>query len=128
VYDISAGLELNQWGLVGTWTIRDERAVLDRAPGKIVFRFHAPDLHLVLGPAPYNKTVRFRVTIDGAAPGPAHGADVNAQGEGTIAKRRLYQLVRQQGPVADRTFQIDLRPARYFHSRENILYFAYVVI
>jgi thiol-disulfide isomerase/thioredoxin len=106
-YEISTALELNQWDLVGAWTVAAERAVLDRAPGRIVFRFHARDLHLVMGPGPNNMPVRFRVTIDGAPPGPAHGTDINAQGEGTVTEQRLYQLVRQAGPVIDRTFQIE---------------------
>jgi cytochrome c biogenesis protein CcdA/thiol-disulfide isomerase/thioredoxin len=110
-YAVPAAVELDQWGLVGTWTVGAERAVLDRAPGKIVFRFHARDLHLVLGPPPDGKAVRFRVTIDGAPPGPAHGADTNAQGEGTVTEQRLYQLVRQAGPVSDRTFQIEFLDA-----------------
>jgi cytochrome c biogenesis protein CcdA/thiol-disulfide isomerase/thioredoxin len=107
IYGTPTKLDLNQWGLVGRWTVGEEQAVLDQAPGKIIFRFHARDLHLVLGPAPENKAVRFRVTIDGAAPGGAHGVDTNAQGEGTIIGQRLYQLVRQTGPIVDRTFQIE---------------------
>jgi len=95
----------NQWGLTGIWTVGDEKAVLDKAPGKIIFRFHARDLHLVLGPG--EKPVRFRVTVDGAAPGAAHGADTDAGGNGTVTEQRLYQLVRQQGPVADHTFAIE---------------------
>ena len=95
----------NQWGLTGIWTVGDEKAVLDKAPGKINFRFHARDLHLVLGPG--EKPVRFRVTVDGAAPGAAHGADTDAGGNGTVTEQRLYQLVRQQGPVADHTFAIE---------------------
>ncbi|MEI9996951.1 MAG: cytochrome c biogenesis protein DipZ [Rhizomicrobium sp.] len=106
-YAVPATLRLNQWGLAGTWTIAGEHAALDRAPGKIVFRFHARDLHLVLGPGPDGKPVRFRVTVDGAPPGAAHGADTDDKGFGTIAGQRLYQLVRQNGPVTDRTFAIE---------------------
>jgi cytochrome c biogenesis protein CcdA/thiol-disulfide isomerase/thioredoxin len=95
----------NQWGLTGTWTIGDEKAVLDKAPGKIVFRFHARDLHLVLGSD--DKPVRFRVTLDGAAPDAAHGADIDAQGNGTVGQQRLYQLIRQNGTIADHTFEIE---------------------
>ena len=97
----------NQWGLTGTWTIGQEKAVLDRAGGKIVFQFHARDLHLVLGPSSADKPIRFRVTLDGAAPGASHGADTNAQGEGTVTGQRLYQLIRQGGAVADHTFAIE---------------------
>src|SRR5262249_3609878 len=85
----------NQWGLAGTWTIGDERAVLEKAPGRIVFRFHARDLHLVLGTT--GKPVRYRVTLDGAAPGAAHGTDTDADGNGTVDGQRLYQLIRQGG-------------------------------
>jgi hypothetical protein len=106
-YGITGAVELNQWGLIGTWTVSGERAVLKRAPGKIIFRFHARDLHHVLGPAPDGKAIRFRVTINGVQSGPAHGADTNAQGEGTVTTQRLYQLVRENGSIADRTFEIE---------------------
>ena len=98
----------NQWGLTGTWTIGEESAVLDKAPGGILFRFHARDLHLVLGSA--GKPVRFRVTLDDAAPGAAHGADTDAAGNGSVNGQRLYQLIRQNvnqsGAIADHTFAI----------------------
>ena len=81
-------------------------ALLNAKDGGIVYRFHARDLHLVLGPAPGGGPVHFRVTIDGAAPGNSHGADVNADGEGAVTEQRLYQLVRQTGPIVDRTFEI----------------------
>ena len=98
---------LNQWGLTGNWTIAPEVGVLNTAPGKIIFRFHARDLHLVLGPANGKIPVRFRVTIDGAAPGDAHGVDTDAQGNGVVTSERLYQLVRQRGAISDRTFEIE---------------------
>ena len=94
----------NQWGLSGSWTIGEEKAVLDQAPGKIVFRFHARDLHLVLGTS--GKPVRFRVTLDGKTPGAAHGADTDAGGNGTVSGERLYQMIRQSGAVGDHTFEI----------------------
>ncbi|WP_225769175.1 cytochrome c biogenesis protein DipZ [Inquilinus sp. Marseille-Q2685] len=97
---------LNQWGLAGDWTVGGERASLNQAGGGIVYRFHARDLHLVLGPGPDGRPVRFRVTIDGAAPGGSHGSDADADGRGTVTEHRLYQLVRQDGPVADRSFEI----------------------
>lgn len=97
---------LNQWGLAGDWTVGGEHADLNQADGGIVYRFHARDLHLVLGPGPDGRPVRFRVTIDGAAPGSSHGSDTDADGRGTVTEHRLYQLVRQDGPVADRTFEI----------------------
>ena len=98
--------QLNEWGLRGTWTIGAEHAALNEKGGSIVYRFHARDLHLVLGPGTKGKPVRFKVTIDGAAPGESHGADTDANGEGTITGQRLYQLIRQQGPISDRTFEI----------------------
>jgi thiol-disulfide isomerase/thioredoxin len=97
---------LNQWSLTGDWTVNGEHAGLNQPDGSIVYRFHARDLHLVLGPAADGKPVRFRVTIDGQAPGDNHGADTDAAGQGTVTGQRLYQLVRQDGPVADRTFEI----------------------
>jgi cytochrome c biogenesis protein CcdA/thiol-disulfide isomerase/thioredoxin len=100
-------LKLNEWSLAGDWTVGRERADLNQPGGAIAFRFHARDLHLVLGPGPDGKPVRFRVTLDGAAPGDAHGADADAQGQGTATTERLYQLVRQKGPIADRLFRIE---------------------
>ncbi len=98
---------LNQWGLAGPWTVHADHADAGAAHARIVYRFHARDLHLVLGPEADGKPVRFRVTIDGQAPGADHGADVDAQGTGTVTGQRLYQLVRQQGKVDDRTFEIE---------------------
>jgi thiol-disulfide isomerase/thioredoxin len=97
---------LNEWGLVGRWTIGAEQASLDAPDGAIVYRFHARDLHLVLGAGANGKPVRFRVTIDGKPPGDAHGMDVDAQGEGLVTGQRLYQLIRQPGEIGDRTFEI----------------------
>jgi len=106
--DYTAGSPaLNQWGLSGRWTIGKESATLDGSGGAIVYRFHARDLHLVLGPAAGGKPVRFRVTVDGAAPGADHGVDTDAAGRGIVDGQRLYQLVRQSGPVRDRTFAIE---------------------
>ena len=99
--------KLNQWGLSGDWTILNEEAILDGAGGRIVYRFHARDLHLVLGPGADGKPVRFRVRIDGAAPGASHGVDAGPDGTGTVTENRLYQLVRQSGPIADHTFEIE---------------------
>ncbi|WP_322089340.1 cytochrome c biogenesis protein DipZ [Burkholderia sp. BCC1999] len=99
--------DLNDWGLAGMWRVGAERATLAAPDGRIVYRFHARDLHLVLGPGANGQPVRFRVTLDGAAPGAAHGADVDAQGYGTVTGQRLYQLVRQPGAIADRTFAIE---------------------
>jgi cytochrome c biogenesis protein CcdA/thiol-disulfide isomerase/thioredoxin len=107
VYSIPKHLELNQWGFWGNWTDHAQVASLNSARGKIVFRFHARDVHLVLGPAANGKPVRFRVTIDGAAPGANHGVDTDAQGDGKITDQRLYQLIRQKGAIEDRTFEIE---------------------
>ena len=98
---------LNQWGLAGSWTVLGEHAVADQPGAKIVYRFHARDLHLVLGPTADGKPVRFRITLDGQPPQGDHGADVDAQGNGKVTAQRLYQLVRQQGVVGDRTFEIE---------------------
>ncbi|CAG9166228.1 cytochrome c biogenesis protein DipZ [Cupriavidus pampae] len=106
-YRTSSDLALNQWGLTGNWKIGKEEATLGQASGSIVYRFHARDLHLVLGPSADGKPVRFRVTIDGKAPGTSHGTDVAADGGGTVTEQRLYQLVRQSGDVRDRTFAIE---------------------
>jgi cytochrome c biogenesis protein CcdA/thiol-disulfide isomerase/thioredoxin len=100
-------LTLNQWALGGSWKVGEESAVLQSAPGKILFRFHARDLHLVLGTAKDGKPVRFVVKLDGAAPGDDHGADIDGNGSGTIQGHRLYQLIRQKGTVEDRTFEIE---------------------
>jgi cytochrome c biogenesis protein CcdA/thiol-disulfide isomerase/thioredoxin len=97
---------LNEWGLAGDWTIGAEQAQLNQAGGRIVYRFHARDLHLVLGPGPGGKPVRFTVTIDGAAPGNNGGTDVDAAGQGVVSEQRLYQLIRQSGPIEDHTFEI----------------------
>ncbi len=99
-------LGTNQWALAGRWTVGAERAVLDQAGGGIVYRFRARDLHLVLGAAPSGKPVPFKVTIDGEPPDDSHGADIDAAGKGTVTETRLYQLVRQAGPVRERTFEI----------------------
>jgi Thioredoxin like C-terminal domain len=97
---------LNEWALAGDWTVGGEHAALNKQDGSIVYRFHARDLHLVLGPSADGKPVRFRVTVDGAAPLNSHGTDTDDQGHGVVTEQRLYQLVRQNGPVADRTFEI----------------------
>jgi cytochrome c biogenesis protein CcdA/thiol-disulfide isomerase/thioredoxin len=106
VYSTGDLKQLNDWGLSGDWTIGGQSALLNKTDGAIAFRFHARDLHLVLGPGADGKPVRFRVTIDGSAPGESHGADVNADVEGVVTEHRLYQLIRQSGPVMDRTFTI----------------------
>jgi cytochrome c biogenesis protein CcdA/thiol-disulfide isomerase/thioredoxin len=98
--------QLNQWSLAGDWTVNGESATLNDANGGIIYRFHARDLHLVLGPGSSGKPVRFKVTIDGVAPGASHGSDIDAEGLGTVTSERLYQLLRQSGDIADHTFEI----------------------
>ena len=114
-YAVPATLPLNAWGLAGTWTVADEKARLDKPGGRIVFRFHARDLNLVLGPATDGKPARFVVRIDGARPGDDHGVDTDADGRGTVTQQKLYQLYRAKGAVNDRTFEIEfLDPVEAF--------------
>ena len=107
VYAAPAALRLNQWALVGDWTVERGAVALNKAPGRIAYHFHARDLHLVMGPAARGTPVRFRVFIDGKPPGAAHGIDVDAQGSGTATEQRLYQLIRQPKPIADHEFEIE---------------------
>jgi cytochrome c biogenesis protein CcdA/thiol-disulfide isomerase/thioredoxin len=106
-YGLPPSLQLNAWALAGTWNVDAEKAALGVAPGRIEFRFSARDLHLVLGPDAAGKPVRFRVTIDGVAPGSSHGADIDANGDGVVREQRLYQLIRQSGSVTEHTFSIE---------------------
>jgi thiol-disulfide isomerase/thioredoxin len=103
-------LMLNQWALAGDWTIESGASVLNAADGRIAFRFHARDVHLVLRSREETR-VPFSVLLDGAPPRAAHGLDVDENGEGTLVQPRLYQLVRQQGPITDRTFEITFHRA-----------------
>jgi cytochrome c biogenesis protein CcdA/thiol-disulfide isomerase/thioredoxin len=106
-YRAPASLSLNQWALTGNWTVGSEKASLSKAPGKILYRFYARDLHLVLGAAADGKPVRFRVQLDGADPGASHGADTDASGQGIVKEQRLYQLIRQAGEVGEHVFSIE---------------------
>ena len=99
-------MRLNHWALSGDWTVKRQAIVLNQAGGRIVYRFHARDLHLVMAPATPGGPIRFRVRLDGQPPGAAHGSDVDDQGNGTLTDPRLYQLIRQPGPVSERTFEI----------------------
>lgn len=107
VYTVPDRLDLNRWGLSGRWTVEHGAVLLDEPIGRIRYRFHARDVNLVLAPPAGNRPARFRVTIDGAAPGDAHGADANAEGQGAVDEPRLYQLIRQSGRIADRSFEIE---------------------
>ena len=100
-------MRLNQWALSGNWTMNKGAVLLNKPNGRIAYRFHARDVHLVMGPPSGKAAVRFRVLIDGKPPGAAHGTDVDELGAGTAGTQRLYQLIRQPSPIADRTFEIE---------------------
>src|SRR5690348_7110856 len=106
-YAAPARLRLNNWALSGDWTVHEQAAVLNESNGRIACRFHARDLHLVMGSATRGTSVRFRVLIDGEMPGAAHGLDIDEQGSGTVAEPRLYQVIRQPQPIADRQIEIE---------------------
>jgi thiol-disulfide isomerase/thioredoxin len=99
-------LKLNHWALAGDWTLEKRASVLNQADGRISFRFHARDVHLVMGPPERGASLPFRVLLDGDTPGSAHGVDIDEDGHGAVAQQRLHQLIRQQGPIDDRTFEI----------------------
>jgi hypothetical protein len=100
-------LDLNEWGLGGTWTLGGEAAVLNEPSGVVTHRFHARDLNLVLAPSAREAPVRFRVRLDGRPPGDAHGADVDHEGYGVVTEPRLYQMIRQPSPIETRLFEIE---------------------
>jgi hypothetical protein len=104
-FEVPDRLERNQWALDGNWTLGPGASVLNEANGRLVFRFHARDVNLVMGP-PASGPVQFRVRVDGEAPGDAHGLDVDEDGNGTLDRPRLHQLVREPGSITDRTFEI----------------------
>jgi hypothetical protein len=106
-YSLPTTPSLNEWGLGGSWNVGAESGVLQSAPGKIVFRFHSRDLHMVLGPTKNGKPIRFKVKLDGIPPGDNCGVDSTPDGNGEIREPRLYQLIRQKGRVEDRTFEIE---------------------
>ena len=106
-YTTPAVLELNRWALVGDWTVDAESVVSNEANARIEFAFHARDVHLVMGPKDRGGSVPFRVTIDGEPLRDAAGSDVDARGSGVVTQQRMHQLVRQQGPIADRLFAIE---------------------
>ena len=106
-YAAPRSLRLNHWALGGDWTMNPGAVALDKAGGRIVYRFHARDVHLVMGPPSRASPVRFRVLLDGRPPGSARGTDVDEQGYGTATEQRLYQLIRQRKPIAERVFEIE---------------------
>ena len=105
-YTVPARLGLNEWALSGEVTMEEEATTFDSANGQLACRFHARDLNLVMGPAAPGNSLQFRVGLDGQPPGDAHGSDLDESGNGAITQQRVYQLVRQNGPVTDRTFEI----------------------
>ena len=107
MYQLPARLRLHDWALSGDWTMMMEAALLTTTNGRTAYRFHARDLHLVMGPAAPGTSLRFRVLIDGRPPGAAHGIDVDEQGDGTETEQRLYQLIRHPKSIADRQFEIE---------------------
>ena len=106
-YAPAGSLGSDRWALAGSWEVEKEQATAMAPGAKILFRFRARDLHMVLGPSPDGKPVRFRITVDGKPPGASHGLDVDDQGAGVVTSQRLYQLVRQRAVKGDRTFQIE---------------------
>ena len=105
-YDKSERLHLNEWGIGGSWTVGREEATSNEPNGRIAYRFHARDLHLILTPPAAGNEARFRVTLDGQPPGDVHGLDVDEQGNGAVSEPRLHQLIRQSGNITDRLFEI----------------------
>lgn len=106
-YALPDRLDLNRWALAGHWTMHRQASVLNEHGGRIAYRFHARDVHLVMGPATKGAAVRFRVLIDGKPPGAAHGSDVDEHGYGTVGEQRLYQLIRQPAPIVERQLEIE---------------------
>ena len=110
-YSIPEVLMLNQWALSGDWTIKSGASVLNGNEGRLAFRFHARDVHLVMGLPARGMSLPFRVSVDGDLPGDAHGLDIDEDGNGTLSEQRLYQLIRQRGSITDRTFEISFGAA-----------------
>jgi hypothetical protein len=107
VYKAPTRLAINNWALAGEWTVGTQVTTLTMANGRLVYRFHARDLHLVMGPPGRERAIRFRVSIDGQPPAASHGLDTDEAGNGTVAEQRLHQLIRQPEPIVDRTFEIE---------------------
>jgi thiol-disulfide isomerase/thioredoxin len=106
-YAFPSGLVVNRWALAGNWTVDADRAVAAAAGAKIAYRFHARDVHLVMGPAARGNAIKFRVLLDGRPVGGAAGTDVDQAGHGTLREQRMYQLIRQPSPIGDRLFEIE---------------------
>lgn len=108
LYNTPKHLALNEWALSGKWTIEQEKVRLEGKAGKLIYRFHARDINLIMARGAKNEGAKFRVLIDGHAPGNDHGSDIDADGNGTVTEPRMYQLIRQQGVIADHEFEIEL--------------------
>ena len=106
-YAVPANLVLNEWVLSGDWTLKAETIAPGSVNARIVYRFHARDVNLVMGPTARGTPVRFRVSVDDRPPSTAHGADVDENGNGTVREQRVYQLIRQTQPITDRLFEIE---------------------
>lgn len=106
-YELPQRLPLNHWALSGSWTMKAEATVLNQPHGRLLYRFHARDVHLVMRPQSRGGTVRFRLSIDGDVPGASRGADVDQQGHGQVSEARMYQLIRQQRPVTERSLELE---------------------
>jgi thiol-disulfide isomerase/thioredoxin len=106
VYAAPENLALNEWALAGDWTVGMDSAVLNGANGRLVHRFHARDVNLIMSPPADGKQVRFRVLIDGRPAAAARGSDVDEQGRGNVTEPRMYQLIRQPNPIVDHEFEI----------------------
>jgi thiol-disulfide isomerase/thioredoxin len=111
LYEFPAQLRPNRWALSGSWTVAKEAISLNHAGGRIAYRFHARDLHLIMGPSARGASLRFRVLLDGKPPGKAHGLDVDDESNGTVTEQRMYQLIRQSKPIVDRLFEIEFLDA-----------------
>lgn len=111
VYAAPARLPLNNWSVAGNWTLARHAAVLNEPGGRAAFRFHAHDLNLVMGPASRGASIPFRVFLDGQVADDGHGSDVASDGRGIVRDQRTYQLIRQTGSIADRSFEIEFLDA-----------------
>jgi len=107
MYDAPSLLRINRWSLSGSWIVRSDASALEEPGGRISFQFHARDVNLVMGPAKRGVAIPFRVFLDGEIAASEHGADVEPDGTGTIVQQRMYQLIRQTGPIEDRRFEIE---------------------
>ena len=107
VFTLPKMIRLNEWALSGSWTIQEENVLVKKEHGKLIYRFHARDVNLIMGPSAAGKSIKFRILIDGVSPGAAHGVDTDSNGNGTMTEQRMYQLIRQQNPIVDHEFQIE---------------------